>query len=81
MTPRIRQFRRQDTEEVYRICLLTGDDGLDASGQVDAELMGDVWAGPYLALEPVTASVAVDDGGVAGYVIGTRDTRTFEAAC
>ena len=81
MTPHIRPFRRQDTDAIYQVCLLTGDDGRDASSQVDRDLMGDVWAGPYLALEARCASVAVDDEGVAGYVIGTRDTRAFEVAC
>ena len=43
--------------------------------------MGDVWAGPYLALEPATCWVAVEGGAVVGYVIGTPDTRRYEAAC
>ena len=78
---RVRAYDQGDREAVYEICLRTGDDGGDASGQVTAALMGDVWAGPYLTLEPATAFVVADDGRVAGYVIGTPDTRAFEAAC
>jgi GNAT superfamily N-acetyltransferase len=77
----VRPYDDGDRDAVYDICLRTGDEGGDASGQVTAELMGDVWAGPYLALEPGTAFVAVDGTEVVGYVIGTPDTRAFEAAC
>lgn len=78
---RIRTYQPPDREAVYDICLRTGDNGGDASGQVSAGLMGDVWAGHYLALEPATCLVAFDGGAVVGYVIGTPDTRAFEARC
>jgi len=74
----------RDRAAVYEVCLRTGDEGQDAGpalGVVDAHLMGDVWAGPYLAVEPEIASVAEDDEGVLGYVLGTTDTRRFEVAC
>ena len=77
----IRTYDPGDRDAVYDICLRTGDNGGDATGQATAELMGDVWAGPYLALEPATCFVAVDGDAVVGYVIGTPDTRAFEAAC
>jgi len=76
----VRTYDDRDRDAVYGICLRTGDDGGDASGQVTAELMGDVWAGAYLALEPGTAFVATEGTEVVGYVIGTPDTRAFEAA-
>ena len=77
----VRTYDPSDRAAVYDICLRTGDDGGDATGQVSAELMGDVWAGPYLAIEPATCFVAAEGGAVVGYVIGTPDTRRFEAAC
>ncbi len=67
---------------MYEICRLTGDAGADATGQYeDPDLLGVVYAGPYLALEPDLAFVGVDDAGVAGYVLGAADTAAFEAAC
>ena len=78
---RIRPYDSRDRDAVYDICLRTGDNGGDASGQTSAELMGDVWAGAYLALEPATCFVADAGEAVVGYVIGTPDTRAFEAAC
>jgi ribosomal protein S18 acetylase RimI-like enzyme len=78
---RTRPYAPGDRDAVYDICLRTGDNGGDATGQASAELMGDVWAGAYLALEPATCFVAVEGDAVVGYVIGTPDTRAFEAAC
>ena len=77
----LRPYDPGDRDAVYDICLRTGDEGGDASGQATAELMGDVWAGPYIALEPATCVVAVDGDSVVGYVLGTPDTRAFEARC
>lgn len=73
-----------DHDAVYEVCLRTGDDGGDAGptlGPHDAHLMGDVWAGPYLASAAGFALVAEDEEGVAGYVLGATDTRRFEEAC
>jgi GNAT superfamily N-acetyltransferase len=77
----VRAYDHSDRDAVYDVCVHTGDDGGDASGQVSAELMGDVWAGPYLALEPATCLVAVEGEALVGYVLGTPDTRAFEARC
>lgn len=73
-----------DRTAVYEVCLRTGDDGGDAApvlGREDGHLMGDLWAGPYLAVDPRHALVAEDGGRVVGYVVGTGDTRRFEDAC
>jgi ribosomal protein S18 acetylase RimI-like enzyme len=80
----VRRSAAEDRDAVYAICLRTGDEGQDAGRALpegSAHLMGDVWAGPYLAVEPESAAVAEDEGVVVGYVLGTRDTRRFEAAC
>ena len=70
-----------DSAAVRRICLRTGDAGRDATTlHADADLLGLVWAQPYLELEPEHAYVAMnDDGTVLGYVVGTPDSRGFEA--
>jgi ribosomal protein S18 acetylase RimI-like enzyme len=82
VAPRIRQYSTGDDAEVYEICLLTGDSGNDASAvYADPALLGHVYVGPYLTLEPSLAFVCVDAGGVAGYVVGAADTRVFEQAC
>nr|WP_246314447.1 GNAT family N-acetyltransferase [Kineococcus aurantiacus] len=42
-------------------------------------MLGDVYAAPYAHHEAAFATVVEDDGGVAGYVLGCRDTAAFEA--
>jgi ribosomal protein S18 acetylase RimI-like enzyme len=82
MTPEIRRYRPVDEQALYDICLRTGDHGEDATGLfADPLLLGHVYVGPYIALAPELAFVAVDEGGVAGYVLGVTDTRPFEKAC
>ena len=78
----IRPAVADDRDALYDICLRTGDAGADATALYrDPELIGAIWAGPYLALEPDLAFVAVGDEGVTGYVLGAADTAAFEAAC
>ncbi|MGH3716659.1 MAG: GNAT family N-acetyltransferase [Micromonosporaceae bacterium] len=75
----IRRYRSADRDALYRICLATGDSGGDATGlYADPDLLGDVYVGPYLELEPSLAYV-LDDGAPAGYVLGALDTAAFEA--
>ncbi len=67
-----------DLPALYRICLLTGEVGTDATGRYrDPDLLGHFYAGPYAVADPGLAFVAVDDQGVAGYVLGTADTTGF----
>jgi len=77
----LRAADARDAAAVRRICLRTGDAGRDATPlHADGDLLGLVWAQPYLELEPAHAYVAVDDRGtVLGYVVGTPDSRRFEA--
>ncbi len=79
--PRIRFATPRDRDALYDICLSTGDLGADATGLYDdPELLGHVYAGPYLALEPEFALVVEDESGVAGYTLGALDTLAFVAA-
>jgi hypothetical protein len=76
---RIRPYRPSDLGALYRICLLTGDDGQDASPLYkDPRLPGHFFAAPYGLFEPALAFVAEDTAGVGGYIVGTLDTRAFE---
>lgn len=77
----LRAAAPDDAATIRRICLRTGDAGRDATSlHADPDLLGLVWAQPYLDLEPRHAYVAVDaDGAVLGYVLGAPDSRAFEA--
>ncbi|MEK8227444.1 hypothetical protein NKG05_17075 [Oerskovia sp. M15] len=81
----IRPARVTDPAEVdrlYDICLRTGADGGDATASYrDPRLLGEIYLGAYLALEPDLAFVVDDGTGAIGYVVGTRDTRAFEERC
>ncbi|WEK06620.1 MAG: GNAT family N-acetyltransferase [Candidatus Devosia phytovorans] len=75
----LRPYRESDLDALYAICLQTGDSGADATGQHnDPKAVGHLYAAPYGVLEPQHVFVAEDDAGVAGYVVGTFDTRQFE---
>ena len=76
----IRPAAVHDLPGTYRVCLLTGDAGQDASAQFrDPDLLGHVYVGPYVVGQPDLALVVVDPEGVAGYCLAARDTRAFEA--
>ena len=79
MHPIIRSYRPTDLGAVYDICVRTADGGADARGMyIDDRLMGDIFAAPYVTLEPEHAHVLDDGSGIAvGYVLGTADTETF----
>ncbi|MEV5825143.1 GNAT family N-acetyltransferase [Spirillospora sp. NPDC052242] len=83
----VRPARADDPGEIdriYEICLRTGAFGQDASGLFDdPRLLGDVYAGPYLAHAPDLAWVlAPADGDGAsppvGYFLAVADTASFE---
>jgi ribosomal protein S18 acetylase RimI-like enzyme len=75
----IRSYRPDDRSGVYDVCVRTAEAGGDARGLYSSDdFMPDVFAGPYLELEPELAFV-VDDGRVVGYVIGTADTARWAA--
>jgi RimJ/RimL family protein N-acetyltransferase len=77
--PIIRPYRPADLEAVYDICVRTADNGGDARGHYSTDrLMGDIFAAPYVSLEPERAFVIDDGTGTAGgYIVGTADTATF----
>ena len=75
----IRRYRDSDLDDLYRICLQTGDAGEDATSMFDdPRILGDVFAAPYGLFEPSLAFVAEDEAGVGGYIVGALDSRAFE---
>jgi ribosomal protein S18 acetylase RimI-like enzyme len=81
-SPRIRPYREADLAAVYDVCVRTAAAGGDARGMYHSDdLMPDLFAGPYIYLEPDFAFVLGDgdrDGDrAAGYVVGTPDTAAF----
>jgi ribosomal protein S18 acetylase RimI-like enzyme len=76
---RIRPYQPGDLEALYRVCLLTADDGEDGTALFrDPDLPGHVYVGPYVTFEPDLALVAEDAGGVGGYTLAALDTPSFE---
>lgn len=74
----IRPARPTDRAALYDICLKTGDSGADGTPLYqDPELIGHIYAGPYLNFQPDLAFVLEDEAGVCGYVIGALDSRAF----
>ena len=80
---RLRRYEPRDLDAVYDIAVRTGDAGGDARPHLrDHRLVGELWAAPYVTLEPEHAHVL--DGGTGravGYVLGTADVTAFEARC
>lgn len=78
----LRRLRAAEDAALYDICLATADAGGDASALYrDPRLPGEVFAGPYAALEPESCFVLVDGEGLCGYVVGTTDTAAFAERC
>lgn len=76
----LRPYRAGDLDALYDICLVTGDMGRDATAlHSDRKALGHLYSAPYGVIEPEQVFVAEDEGGVAGYVVGTHDTDAFAA--
>jgi len=77
----IRRYRDSDRAAVYDVCVRTGNGGQGAVGLYSTdELLPDMFAAPYLLLEPEHAYVVDNGDRVVGYIIGTPDTAAFVAA-
>ena len=76
----IRLYQQSDEAAVRRICLLTGNNGGDASALYpDKDLLSDIFAIPYTVLDPELCFVAVDGetGDVVGYIVGTANSPRY----
>jgi ribosomal protein S18 acetylase RimI-like enzyme len=79
MSATIRSLRAGDLDALYDIALKTGDSGQDATHLYDdPKMVGHIYAAPYAVLEPQSAFVAEDEHGVAGYIVGARNTQAFD---
>ena len=77
----IRPYQPGDRDAVYDVAVRTGAAGQDARGRFSTDdLIGDIYACPYLYLEPEHAYVLDNGARGVGYVIGTADTTGFVAA-
>ena len=82
MTATLRPYHPSDLPGMYRLCLLTGAAGEDATSLYrDPDLLGHVYCGPYPTADPWLTFVVVDEQGVGGYVVATADTAAFDAWC
>lgn len=75
----MRRATPADAADLRRVCLRTGAAGRDATAlHADPDVLGEVWAQPYLHGPGCLALVVEDDLGVAGYCVATADTAAFE---
>jgi len=75
----IRPFHPSDLPSIYRICLLTGEVGGDATALYrDPDLLPHLYAGPYPIADPGLTFVVVDELGIVGYIVATASTPQFE---
>jgi ribosomal protein S18 acetylase RimI-like enzyme len=82
MNFQIRAYHPSDLTMLYRICLLTGNSGTDASNLYkDPDILGHFYAGPYAVLEPDLCFIVTCDGSPCGYILGTRDSELFYKRC
>ena len=70
----IRQPQVIDIPGLYAVCHETSG----AAPGTNPDLVGHIYAGPYVQRHPEFARVVVDEFGVSGYVFGCPDTRAFE---
>ncbi len=77
----IRPYRPGDHDAVYEICVRTGAASKDARGLYGTDdLIPDIYAGPYLVIEPELAFVLDNGERAVGYIIGAADTERFVRA-
>jgi ribosomal protein S18 acetylase RimI-like enzyme len=80
LTVHIRPLQPCDIDALYTISLATGLAGGDASSLYsDPKLIGHIYSAPYASLQPDLCLVAEDAEGVAGFVVGTADTSSWES--
>lgn len=77
MSIEIRSYQSSDLYRLYDICLLTGNNGQDATGSIDPELLGHIFAAPYAIAEPDLCFVLSENGWPSGYILGTADSLAF----
>ena len=78
----IRNYHITDLSSLYKICLLTANNGGDASSLLDdADLAGHLFAAPYAFFEPNLCFILLKNATPCGYVLGTQDSMNFQEKC
>tara|TARA_B100000073_G_scaffold99305_1_gene78948 strand:- start:172 stop:768 length:597 start_codon:yes stop_codon:yes gene_type:complete len=78
----IRRYHITDLSSLYKICLLTGYNGNDATPFLkDTDLVGHLFAAPYAFFEPDLCFILVQNSIPSGYILGTRDSMRFYEQC
>lgn len=63
----IRKYHPTDLTALYKICLLTGNSGKDATDLFsDSDLIGHFYAAPYAIFEPEICFVVTNNNGTTG---------------
>ena len=78
----IRNYHITDLSSLYKICLLTGNNGVDSTPFLDdPDLVGHLFAAPYAIFEPNLCFILLKDSIPSGYILGTRDSMGFYEKC
>ena len=78
----IRTYHITDLSSLYKICLLTGYNGKDASSYLqDPDLIGHLFAAPYAFFEPNLCFILEQNFTPCGYILGTLDSIKFYEQC
>ena len=78
----IRPYHDIDFSSLYRICLLTGFNGGDATSFLrDPDIVGHLFAAPYAIFEPDLCFILTMDFKPCGYILGTRNSIMFNDQC
>ena len=82
MSLKIRPYHTTDLSSLYRICLLTGHNGVDATPHLkDPDLAGHLFAAPYAVFEPELCFVLTLNYYPCGYILGTAESSSFYKKC
>ncbi len=75
----IRGYETRNWQDLYRICLQTGNSGADATTLYQhPDLLGHFYAAPYALFEPELTFILEDEIGACGYILATADSAVFE---
>ncbi len=78
----IRKYHPSDIISLYNICLITSNKGKDVKEfKEEPDLLGHLFVGPYVTLEPELCFVLLNNYIPYGYILGTKDTEYFYHQC
>ena len=75
----VRSASIKDLTDLYRVAIKTGNSGSDATGMYrNDDMIGEVYVGPYVTLEPNTSFALVENDVCVGYGLCVLDTADFQ---